>query len=100
MTGQQDARIESVTITTGGDARVFTVGPEAEVPQSVTVTMAGGKKITVNAGGAHLGSDQTITVSADGAISVTRCAKAPEADAGTGARGVQFGNGNTQVNSW
>jgi len=102
-----EARIESVTITAGDDEQVFTVDPEAGEPQSVTVTMAGGRKVTVNAdGGLGLEDGRTVTVGADGAIQVGRRARASDlggkygVNLGPGARGIQIGPGNTQVNSF
>jgi hypothetical protein len=102
-----EARIESVTITTGEDEQVFTVDPEAEGPQSVTVTMSDGKKVTVNAdGGLGLDDGRTVTIGPDGAIQVKRRARASDlggkygVNIGPGSRGTQIGHGNTQVNSF
>jgi hypothetical protein len=103
-----EARIESVTITAGDDEQVFTVDPEAEGPQSVTVTMAGGRKVTVNADGdLSLDDGRTVTIGADGAIQVKKRARATDlsggkygVNLGAGSRGTQIGHGNTQVNSF
>jgi hypothetical protein len=104
-----EARIESVTITTGEGEQVFTVDPEAEGPQSVTVTMAGGRKVTVNAdGGLSLDDGRTVTIGADGSIQVKRRARSSSdpgggkygVNIGPGSRGTQIGHGNTQVNSF
>lgn len=107
MNSDTSARISSVTITTGQDEQAFTVDPEAGGPQSVTVTMADGKKVTVNAdGGIGLEDGRTVIIGADGSIQVSRRKAAGaghgkhDVTIGPGARGVQFGTGNTQVNAF
>ena len=102
------ARITRVTIGTGDEERAITVPQGAGTPQSVKVELAGGKTVTVNAdGGLGLEDGRTVSVDADGEIRVTGKRKAPaagrggyDARIGPGARGVQLGDGNTQVNAW